>query len=733
MKRREMKLLLEERFERIALLETRIDTMDQLVEGYRAREQAILDTLQSAQQTAAKTLEGAKTEAEQLRKSASTETEQARSAIKMEAEQIRAALKAETEQTRAAAVADAERARTVANAEAGQVRSAARREAETLLSETKETAKALRTEAEHHVRELLASAKADSERTLREAEHIKNEYEEIIDAFNTLIEQNASELQVTAVRFAEFMERCKIRLPEHRGGDSAPEKSAGAADAAMTDLPDPTDDPSQLMQNIYRIQKRPLPEETLGVHLAGGAGADGRTSVTAEPYSEAAWKEDAFESKSEEQAEFVKTFDGAYAASDFVVQADGCHLTQADAEQALDALLTSPGFETDAGAIAAPAAAAFNTLAYGAGGARRTEAEQAFDELFDGDLKPDKESAADKAADAGEQAGPTPEPYSEAAWTQETFTSDHEPQAEFAKTFDNAYAESDYVVPANECELPQADASAPKSEEVSAAEATAEEQMPQAEEKPAENQSGVTSTEAERAFDEYFSNFGQPEMHAEEAEPVQTGDDIQAETPTAAEEAPAQSETQTVLDEFYAIAGEPAAPAPAPEPYSEAAWAQETFTSDHEPQAEGGLFNVEPAAEPEAEAGAGPETKTDEAAAPSETQAALNEFYAIAGEPAAPAPAPEPYSEAAWAQDAFTSGHEPQAEGGLFGAEEPGEEPEPESKPRYNEYGEVREWEPEPEPEMEEIPTVSSYVGQSGDGEEISLDDLLNEIIKAGE
>ena len=32
MRRREMKLLLEERFERIALLETRIDTMDQLVE-----------------------------------------------------------------------------------------------------------------------------------------------------------------------------------------------------------------------------------------------------------------------------------------------------------------------------------------------------------------------------------------------------------------------------------------------------------------------------------------------------------------------------------------------------------------------------------------------------------------------------------------------------------------------------------------------------------------------------
>ena len=63
MKRRDMKLLLEERFERIALLETRIDTMDQLVEGYRAREQAIFDTLSAAKENAAKMLEQAKVKA----------------------------------------------------------------------------------------------------------------------------------------------------------------------------------------------------------------------------------------------------------------------------------------------------------------------------------------------------------------------------------------------------------------------------------------------------------------------------------------------------------------------------------------------------------------------------------------------------------------------------------------------------------------------------------------------
>ena len=66
--------------------------------------------------------------------------------------------------------------------------------------------------------------------------------------------------------------------------------------------------------------------------------------------------------------------------------------------------------------------------------------------------------------------------------------------------------------------------------------------------------------------------------------------------------------------------------------------------------------------------------------------------------------------------------------------DEPEEEEEPEPAPRkYNEYGEIREWEPEPEPEMEDIPTVSRVMGQPDQCDEISLDDLLDEIIKAGD
>ena len=99
-----------------------------------------------------------------------------------------------------------------------------------------------------------------------------------------------------------------------------------------------------------------------------------------------------------------------------------------------------------------------------------------------------------------------------------------------------------------------------------------------------------------------------------------------------------------------------------------------------------------------------------------------------------PANAPEPYSAEAWAYTPNVSEYEPQAEGSSFLAnEEPEEEPEPAPAPRkYNDYGEIREWEPEPEPEMEDIPTVSRFMGQSN-SDEISLDDLLDEIIKAGE
>lgn len=66
-----------------------------------------------------------------------------------------------------------------------------------------------------------------------------------------------------------------------------------------------------------------------------------------------------------------------------------------------------------------------------------------------------------------------------------------------------------------------------------------------------------------------------------------------------------------------------------------------------------------------------------------------------------------------------------------------GEEEEPEPAPAHRaaitSMARFASGEPEPEPDMADIPTVSRYMGESGDSDDISLDQLLDEIIKAGE
>ena len=274
MNRREMKLLLEERFERIALLETRIDTMEQLVDGYRAREQAIIDTLHAAQNTASRVVDDAR-------------------------------------------------------AEADTIREQARKEKQALLDEAKRVFDAATAEAEHEANELRLSAKAETGRVLRDAEIIKREYDELIASFNAMLEQNASELQQTASRFAEFVKGRKIDPPEVRLDGEAFYKSVGAMTEA--NLPDPSGDPSTLMKNIYRLQNRPLPGMT-DVPAGDGAATQNTAEPAsaqeekpkAEPFSEAAWASTKQESKSEPQAEFTPAFSNAFTPSDFTVHSIEC-------------------------------------------------------------------------------------------------------------------------------------------------------------------------------------------------------------------------------------------------------------------------------------------------------------------------------------------------------------------------------------------------------------------------
>ena len=777
MKRRDMKLLLEERFERIALLETRIDTMDQLVEGYRAREQAIFETLNTAKENAAKILEQARAEGAQLRAEAEAEI-----------------------------------------AEAQNIRTNARTEAEALLTEAINTANTLQTEAERKGVELSATVKADAERMLRDAEIIKREYEEMVESFNAMLEQNASELEVTAARFAEFVKNRKIDRTEARLDGNAFYKSVG--EMSDSNLPDASDDPSRLMQNIYRIQNRPLPEDRLETARETAPQADsaearqqadeqigdisGRTTeffegngsrtqqqAAEEPYSEAAWVNETEESKTEPQAEFVQAFNGTYVKSDYSVHAE-CALTQEDAASAFDALVSGEDAATTA-AIMIPESSA--SVAAGIATQPLEDAARAFDEYFDQTLEPSGKTAQD-AVPQDQAQGPegalpenapaapvtpdtaeaaVPEPYSAQAWSQSTLASEHEPQAEGALFVDTytfapepaqAAAVEQYApavtepVSASEAEhafddyLTQMYAFAPAAPIAPAAAKVA---TPEPYSAQAWSQGAFLSEHEPQAEGALFDEAN---AFAPESAPMNAAAASEATTSFEAAETVSASEAEHAFDDYLAQfnSSAPAAPiAPAadiatPEPYSAQAWSQGAFLSEQEPQAEGALFGEANAFAPESapmNAAAVPEAKTSfeaaETVSASEAEHAFDDYLtqfnssapAAPAAPAADVATPEPYSAQAWSQGAFLSEQEPQAEGDShLSAQEPIEDEDPDPTPaprRYNDYGEIREWEPEHEPDIEDIPTVSRFMGQSGSSEEISLDDLLDEIIKAGD
>ena len=529
MNRKEMKQLLEERFERIALLETRIDTMEQLIEGYHAREQSLIDTLHTAQNTSRKLVDDAR-------------------------------------------------------AEADAIREKARREGETLLDETMRAAQTAMEQAQQESSELRISAKNESDRVMRDAEIIKSEYEELVDSFNAMLEQNANELRETADRFADFVRGRKIEAPEVKLDGQAFYKSVGALNDAR--LPDPDGDPATLMRNIYQLQKRPMPTaENLGAEESAERVASVDPALAEEhpleqPFSEQAWASEYQQSKSEPQAEFTQAFEPEFTPSNVELHTGECAV--------------------EAG-----------------------EAEHAFDEYF----STQETQGAQKSADA------EPAPYSSAAFEDTKSASGAEPQAE-----------------------------------------------------------------AERAFDEFFSGALEP-----------AGEAVQvAVSPELAQEL--QGAT--------------------PEPYSEMAWAQGAFTSNHEPQAEGSLAFDAMFGEPEAATSQPVSYEGVSIEEPSGASFAVSEADNAAAERSSE---PEPYSEMAWAQGAFTSNHEPQAEGALAFDSVFGDGSGAGSyDPSFEAGQQEREWEPEHEPEADEIPTVSRFVSQSNE-EEVSLDALLEEIIKAGE
>lgn len=88
MNKKQMKQILEERVERIGLLEQRLETLSQLLDGYKAREQAIVDSLSHASETAAGRLAQAEASAQQIVMSAQAQADSLLGAAREESTRI---------------------------------------------------------------------------------------------------------------------------------------------------------------------------------------------------------------------------------------------------------------------------------------------------------------------------------------------------------------------------------------------------------------------------------------------------------------------------------------------------------------------------------------------------------------------------------------------------------------------------------------------------------------------
>ena len=223
MRRKELTGLLDEKTERVLVLETKLDSMQQQLDGYKEREQSIIASLSAAQTAAARQL---------------NEAEAPGKALLDEAEQKARRTMAAAEQKAAATLenADSQARAMIENAKA---------QAEKLLSDGKNRRTAL-----------LAEAEADQAACLQDVRRL-----------NGQIAESAAAAMAAAERFSALCEKYRVEPAADKAdsGDFAAEPLTTGQEPpreAPADLPDPAEDPARLMHNIYEIQNRDIPAYT---------------------------------------------------------------------------------------------------------------------------------------------------------------------------------------------------------------------------------------------------------------------------------------------------------------------------------------------------------------------------------------------------------------------------------------------------------------------------------------
>lgn len=307
MKRQEMQQLLEERIQRITLLETRIDTMEQLIGGYRTREQAVIDTLRATQESA--------------------------------------------EKTKADALHGAQ-----------ETLSQAKRSAEQTLASAEAEAAALKAEAQEKADGLLAAAKEESGKIHENAETAKRAFEEELASYNAALERSASQAQEAAAQFAAFAASRRVEPRHITRAQDLPDPEGDPAQLMRNiyrlqnrTIPDAAE-PGCAQAEPEAEGAKPragMKESKAEVQRAfesmfaeSGAQAEppaGPAPETApEPYSGEAWASEVHKSAGEPQAEFVQAFDTDFEKTDYAVNPDPACAAAAESAPETPAEETKP-------------------------------------------------------------------------------------------------------------------------------------------------------------------------------------------------------------------------------------------------------------------------------------------------------------------------------------------------------------------------------------------------------
>lgn len=196
---REMTVEMEDLRLRLLEKEHKIISLNEVVSGYLAREQAISQAMTEASATAQKLVSDANEQAGKILFDADEEV------------------------------------------------AAAKKEAEMLVDV-----------AYQNARDIVKEANEQSRIRLEQTEAAIQSYGELLEQYNNVVKDSALQAEENSKRFSEYYKKLQLTMPELIG---EAKNLTELLNENTDDLPDADDDPAQLMRNIYSIEHRVIPIE----------------------------------------------------------------------------------------------------------------------------------------------------------------------------------------------------------------------------------------------------------------------------------------------------------------------------------------------------------------------------------------------------------------------------------------------------------------------------------------